>query len=51
MARVIINIEDPAWGLDDIAEELREVANSIEDGYSGGLTSFGNGWELEDFDW
>lgn len=51
MARVIVNIEDPALGLDDVAEELREVANRIEEGYSGGYTLFGNRWELEDFEW
>lgn len=51
MAHVYLEIEDPEWNTDDVAAELREVANRIEDGYAGGLTFSGNNWELADFNW
>lgn len=49
MARqVIINIDDDDFKADDIAEELREVARSIEMYDSrGGITCFGNTWSIE----
>ena len=46
MARVILNIDDPDWGFDDVAEELRYVADQIEDTYVSGITPFGDTWEL-----
>ena len=49
MAQVIINIDDPAWSEQDIAEELREVANAIEQNEShGGITFSGNCWNIND---
>lgn len=50
MARqVIINIDDDAWNECDIASEIREVANAIEENEShGGITGFGNCWSIEE---
>ena len=50
MARqVIINIDDDDWREEDIAFEIREVANAIESyGSHGGITSFGNTWSIEE---
>ena len=46
MMQVVIDIMDDAWGYDDIAEELRDVADLVEDGWCGGTTSFGNNWGI-----
>lgn len=50
MARqVIINIDDDDWREQDIASEIREVANAIEYNEShGGITGFGNTWSIEE---
>ncbi len=48
MAQVVISIDDPAWSELDIAEEVREVANRIEEGYNHGITGFGNCWSIEE---
>jgi hypothetical protein len=50
MARqVVINIDDDAWNECDIAAELREVANAIEENEShGGITYLGNTWEINE---
>ena len=32
----------------DIANELREIANAIENGYRCGLTIMGTSWRLDD---
>lgn len=50
MARqVIINIDDDDLKADDIAEELRDVAHSIEMYDSrGGMTALGNTWSIEE---
>ena len=42
-----LNINDPSWSFDDVAEELRYIANLIEDAYVSGITPFGNTWELD----
>lgn len=48
--RVIINIDEDAWNECDIAEEIREVANRIDEGYTNGLTNFGNCWSIDEED-
>ena len=50
MARqVIINIDDDSWSEVDIALEIREVANAIDEyGSHGGITGFGNCWSIEE---
>lgn len=32
----------------EIADELREIANAIENGYRCGLTDMGTSWRLDD---
>ena len=32
----------------EIADELRVIANAIEDGYYSGLTDMGTSWRLDD---
>jgi hypothetical protein len=50
MARqVIINIDDDDFVEQDIALEVMEVAQAINEyGSHGGITSFGNTWSIED---
>ena len=48
MRHVVINIEDDEWNELDIASEMREVAGAIENGYTNGITCFGNCWSIEE---
>ena len=47
MRQVVIDIEDDDWREPDIAWEIREVANRIDEGYTNGLTGFGNCWSID----
>lgn len=45
---MILGVGDIIGNRYEIADELREIANAIEDGYYSGLTDMGTSWRLDD---
>lgn len=45
---MILGIGNIIGGRYEIANELREIANAIENGYRCGITNMGTSWRLDD---
>lgn len=45
---MILGIGNIIGGRCEITNELREIANAIENGYHCGLTNMGTSWRLDD---